>query len=300
MINKYPEPCRSVESKIMDFKNIAIIGIGLIGGSFALAVRKQGFQGRISGIGRSLDNLKKAQSLGMIDEYSTDPAEGVKGADLILLATPVGEFQRIVESIKQVMNPGALVSDVGSVKEEIVKRLDPLMPDAVRFVGAHPIAGKECSGIDAASSDLFRGHRCILTPSGKTDKTALARIAKLWEGLGARVSMMTPEEHDMIFAAVSHMPHVVAYVMVNAIADVRDDILRFGGSGLRDMTRIALSPVGLWRDICAYNRNSVLQTLRSFSSSLSRAVELIERSDWTELEKEFTKANRERNLIEPD
>jgi prephenate dehydrogenase len=284
----------------VDFKNIAIIGIGLIGGSFALAVRKQGFQGKISGVGRNLDNLKKARDLGMIDKYSSDPAEGVKGADLILLATPVGEFQGIVEKIKRQINPGTVVSDVGSVKREILNRLEPLMPDGVQLVGAHPIAGKECPGISAASADLFNGHRCIITPSEKTDKNAIARIARLWEWLGARVSMMPPDEHDMIFAAVSHMPHVVAYAMVNAITEIREDILRYGGSGLRDMTRIALSPVGLWRDICVYNSDSVLRTLRRFSSSLSRAIELIERSDWAELEKEFANANRKRHLIEPD
>lgn len=284
----------------MDFNKIAIIGVGLMGSSFALAVRKGGFHGKITGIGRSRDNLVKALGMGIIDEYATDPAVGITGADLILLAAPVGQFQRIVEGMRELIMPGAIVTDVGSVKEEIVKRLEPLMPDGVWFVGGHPIAGKECSGIGAASSDLFNGLRCILTPSESTDTEALNRIVHLWESIGSRVSIMTPEEHDMIFAAVSHMPHVVAYVMVNAIASIRDDMLRFGGKGLRDLTRIALSPAELWRDICSYNRDSVLESLRSFSSSLSHAIELIEGSDWNGLEQEFIKANKERNLLESD
>jgi 3-phosphoshikimate 1-carboxyvinyltransferase len=282
----------------MEFKKIAIIGVGLLGGSFALAVRKYGFKGKISGVGRNIDNLKKASGLGIIDEYSTFPAEGIKDADLIMLATPVGQFEKIIKAIREEIKAGAIVTDVGSVKREIVEMVEPLMPEGVSFVGGHPIAGKECSGLDAASSDLFRGLRCIITPSDRTDNTARDKVVKLWSALGSKVSIMTPEEHDMIFAAVSHMPHVAAYVLVNTLVSIKEDILHFGGNGLRDMTRIALSPAELWRDICSYNRDSILKTLRSFSSSLSHTMELIERSDWKGLEDEFIKANKERGLLE--
>jgi prephenate dehydrogenase len=282
----------------MDFKKIAIIGVGLLGGSFALAVRKHGFKGTISGVGRKIDNLKKAAGLGIIDEYSTNPAEGIKDADLILLATPVGQFEKIVKGIREDIKAGAIISDVGSVKREIVERVEPLIPEGVSYVGGHPIAGKECSGIDAASADLFNGLRCIITPSDRTDKTAMDKLVKLWNVLGSKISIMTPEEHDMIFAAVSHMPHVAAYVLVNTLVSIKEDILHFGGNGLRDMTRIALSPAELWRDICSYNRDSILKTLESFSSSLSHTMELIERSDWKGLEDEFVKANKERGRLE--
>ena len=282
----------------MDFKKIAIIGVGLLGGSFALAVKKRDFKGRISGIGRNIDNLKKAAGLGIIDEYSTFPLEGIKDADLILLATPVGQFEKIIKGIREDIKAGAIITDVGSVKKEIVEMVEPLMPEGVSYVGGHPIAGKECSGIDAASPDLFKGLRCIITPSDITDKTAMDKVVSLWNTLGSKVLIMTPEEHDMIFAAVSHMPHVAAYVLVNTLVSIKEDILHFGGNGLRDMTRIALSPAELWRDICSYNRDSILKTLESFSSSLSQTIGLIERSDWKGLEDEFVKANKERDLLE--
>ncbi len=284
----------------MDFKKIAIIGVGLIGSSFALAVRKQGFKGRISGIGRNKDNLIKAKSLRIIDEYSTSPVEGIKDADLILLATPVGQFQKIIEAIKEDIVDGALITDVGSVKGEIVEKLETLIPEGISYVGGHPIAGKECSGINSASAELFRDLACIITPTDKTDKTAMEKVVKLWNALGSRVSIMTPEEHDMIFAAVSHMPHVVAYVLINTLTSIKEDILHFGGKGLKDMTRIALSPAELWRDICIYNRGSILKTLKSFSSSLSNTIEVIERSDWKELEKQFINANKGRQQLESD
>ncbi len=313
----------------MNFKNVAIIGVGLIGSSFALSLKKHGFNGRITGVGKKEENLVRAKELGIIDGYSIIPLEGIKDADLILLATPVGQFEKIAENIKQGVKTGAVVTDVGSVKAEVVKKLESLMPEGVSFVGGHPIAGKECSGIDAATSELFKDARCILTPTSNTNKEALERIIELWKVFGSRISLMTPEEHDLIFAAVSHLPHVVAYVLVNTIMDVKTEhppnyrragrapsklpagrqsaedrlkknTLHHGGRGLKDMTRIALSPTELWRDICSYNRENMLKALQSFSSSVSHITELIERSDWTGLEKEFIKAKEARQLLESD
>ena len=157
----------------MDFKNVAIIGVGLIGGSFGLSLRKTGFNGKITGTGRRKENLILAKKLKAIDEYCIAPEDGVKNADLILLATPVGEFPAVVEKIRTHIKKGAIVTDVGSVKAGVVKKLEPLMPEGVNFVGGHPIAGKECSGVEAASSDLFSKKRCIITPGPNTDKTAL-------------------------------------------------------------------------------------------------------------------------------
>ena len=284
----------------MDFTNIAIIGVGLMGSSFALAIRKNGYKGKITGIGRKEENLIKAKDLGIIDNYSTVHAVGIKDADLIVLACSVGQFEQIAKNIRDSIKSGTIVTDVGSVKAEIIRKIEPLMPEGVSFVGSHPIAGKECSGLDAGTADLFNNAKCIITPTSNTNKEALDRVVDIWDRVGSKTIKMSPEEHDLIFAAVSHLPHVVAYALVNSIMDVDKDILHYGGRGLRDMTRIALSPTELWRDICANNRNDILRTLRKFSSSLSQMIKFFEDSDWTGLEKEFMRAKEARKLIESD
>jgi prephenate dehydrogenase len=281
-----------------DFKHIAIIGVGLIGGSFALALKKRGFKGKITGMGRSKQKLIKAKKLGMVDNYTTEYSKGIKDADLVLLAVPVGQFETIVRNIRHNIKEGTTVTDVGSVKAQIVRKLEPLMPEGVHFVGAHPIAGKECSGVNCASADLYENARCIITPSQNTNKNALRKIIRLWKTVGAKTTLMEPEEHDVIFAAVSHLPHVVAYALVNGIIKVDEAILHHGGKGLRDMTRIAKSPAELWRDICSHNKKNILKSLKMFSSSLSHITKLIERSDWKGLEKEFIKAREAREPLE--
>jgi prephenate dehydrogenase len=285
---------------MMDFKHIAIIGVGLIGGSLALSLKNKGYKGTITGIGRTEENLIRAQALGMLDNYSTSHVEGVKGADLIVLASSVGHFKKIVTDIRENINKRTIVTDVGSVKTGIIKELEPLMPEGVRFVGGHPIAGKECSGIDGATAELFHSAKCILTPSVNTDRDALDKVIDLWKRIGAETVVMSPEEHDLIFASVSHMPHVVAYGLVNSLLDIDKNVLMHGGTGLKDMTRIALSSPELWRDICSYNREDILKALRTFSSSLSRMIELFEQSDWPGLEEKFKRAKEARQLIESD
>lgn len=284
----------------MDFNKITIIGIGFIGSSLALALKKNGYGGTITGIGRREDNLIKARELNIIDAYSTSHAEGVRDADLIVLASSVGKFEQIVTDIKDSIKKGAIVTDVGSVKAGIIKKIDPLMPEGASFVGCHPIAGKECAGIDCASADLFNNAKCIITPVPDTNREAMDKVINLWQSTGAITSIMAPEEHDLILAAVSHLPHVIAYALVNSILDIDADILPYGGSGLKDMTRIALSPAGLWRDICANNRDEVLKALRTFSSSISKTIKLFEASDWAGLEKEFNRAKEARQLIDSD
>jgi prephenate dehydrogenase len=284
----------------IDFKNITIIGIGLIGSSFALSIKKQGFKGKITGIGRREENLIRAKEREIIDDYSTVHAEGVRDADLIVLASSVGQFEHIVRCIKDNIKAGAVVTDVGSVKAEIVKKLEPLMPDGVSFVGGHPIAGKECSGINAASAELFINAKCIITPGENAKKDAIDKVVDIWNKIGTKTMFMSPEEHDSIFAAVSHLPHVIAYALVNAILEIDENIMHYGGKGLKDMTRIALSSTGLWRDICAFNREEILKALKKFSSSVSVMTKLFEESDWAGLEKEFTRAKEARKLIESD
>lgn len=284
----------------MNFNNITIIGVGLIGSSFALALKERGFKGSITGVGRREEYLARAKEKGIIDRYATVYEEGVKDADLIILASPVGQFEQIINRIGSSIKKGAIVTDVGSVKADIIKKIEPLMPEGVSFVGGHPIAGKECPGFDAAIPDLFKNAKCIITPSYNTDKDALQKVRDLWETVEARIVLMSPEEHDMIFAAVSHLPHVVAYALVNSITEMKDGILDNGGKGLKDMTRIALSPTELWRDICACNQKEILASLKTFSSSLSGMIELIEASDWVGLEKEFRRAKEARQSIESD
>lgn len=284
----------------MDFNNISIIGIGLIGSSFAMALKEQGFKGRITGIGRNEENLTRAKERGIIDCYSTVPAEGIKEADLIMLAAPPGSFEQIVRDIKDNIKTGAIVTDAGSVKAEVIKKLGPLMPEGVSFVGGHPIAGKESSGMDTAEPGLFRNAVCVITPDADTDRDAMEKVLNLWKTVGAVTVIMDPEEHDLIFAAVSHLPHLAAYALINTILDIAPDILNNGGKGLKDMTRIALSPPGLWKDICACNRENILRTLKSFSSSISTMTDLIECSDWAGLEKEFIRAKEARQGIESD
>jgi prephenate dehydrogenase len=284
----------------MKFKNIAIIGIGLIGSSLALALRENGYAGKITGIGRNRGNLIRAQRRGIIDTYTTNHSKGVKDADLIVFASFVGQFEYIAKKIIGSIKKGAIVTDVGSVKVEIVRKMEPMMPDGVSFVGAHPIAGKECSGIDCATPTLFKKANCIVTPGAKTDKKAVRAIIGLWKSVGAETVMMSPEQHDRIFAAVSHAPHVVAYALVNAIVAGDRKFLHYGGKGLKDMTRIALSPAEMWRDICSYNKKEVLRILKGFESSMSRMTRFVEKSDWSGLKKEFARAEKARRLIESD
>lgn len=284
----------------MDFKEVVVIGVGLIGGSFALSLRKTGFKGRITGIGRSKENLLKAKELGIVDRYVTVPSEGVKDGDLIFLSTPIGQFPGIIKEIREHLKTGVIITDAGSVKAKVIEELEPLIPEGVNFVGGHPIAGKECSGADAASSDLFPKATCIITPSPNTNKNALERIVALWNSFGTKTVIMDPNRHDAIFSAVSHMPHVISYVLINAILDVDRDILPHGGRGLRDMTRIALSSPELWRDICSYNRDQILNSLQHFLASMSHVENLIENSDWDSLWREFQKARTGRQILESD
>jgi prephenate dehydrogenase len=189
------------------FEQISIIGVGLLGGSLGLACKSQGLAKRVVGYGRSRDNLEKARKLNAIDDYSADLNDAVKGADLIVLCTPVCSFKALVEKMLPFVKPGTILTDVGSVKAQVVREIESLVPRTIYFVGAHPIAGREKSGVSAAEKDLYRGAKCHVTPTSGTDKTALARVVSRWEALGMKVSTMDVEEHDNILGAVSQLPH---------------------------------------------------------------------------------------------
>jgi prephenate dehydrogenase len=239
------------------FERVTIAGVGLIGGSLALAARAAGMVGTVTGLGRGAANLQTAQQRGIIDGYSHDPLEASRDADLLLLAVPVRTMAAVARACAPVLRHGAVVSDVGSVKESVVREVEAVLPAGVSFVGAHPIAGTEESGAAAARADLFRGSRCIITPGHSGDASAVAKIRALWEGVGMQVVEMEAAQHDEILAWVSHLPHAVAFSAVNALLDVDGAVAQFAGPSCRDLTRVAASSVEMWRDIFVANAHQV-------------------------------------------
>jgi prephenate dehydrogenase len=271
------------------------MGIGLLGASVALAMREKGICEKIAGYGRTEKNLKRAKEAGIIDLYFMEPAVAVDGADLVVLCTPVGMFTEVAASMKPGLTKGSLVTDVGSVKGSLVSELEVLMPDAVHFIGSHPIAGGDKSGIDEARKDLFSGARCVVTPTPKSDGDALKAICALWRSVGGRVEVMDPFLHDEIFALVSHLPHLVAYALVNTVGSINPGRIDYSGGGFRDTTRIAMSSPELWRDISMFNRDNLLKVLEVFRYDLGRIERCVEENDWEGLEKEFARAQQLRS-----
>lgn len=285
------------------FKQVAIIGVGLIGGSLGMIIRRKGLADHVVGIGRRVENLKTAVALGAIDRYVADPQEGVRGADLVVLATPVDTYERHLREWAHCLSPGSIVSDVGSVKGTLVERSEAAMPVGVHFVGAHPIAGKEKTGVAAGSDQLFKGARCILTPTRQTDATALERVRQLWEETGSIMLTMDPHLHDQILGAVSHLPHVAAFALMNALSELRDqelsslDLAAHSGGGLRDTTRIAASSPEMWRDIFLWNRANVVAYIDRYTKALEELKHLINTGDAAGIEKALERAKGEREKL---
>jgi prephenate dehydrogenase len=285
------------------FKQVAIIGVGLIGGSLGMILRRKAMADHVVGIGRRVENLKTAVELGAIDRYVADPKEGVQGADLVILATPVDTYDRHLKEWAHCLTPGAIVSDVGSVKGTLVEQSEAAMPAGVHFVGAHPIAGKEKTGVAAGSDQLFKSARCILTPTKRTDPQALERIKQLWEEAGSIVLTMDPHLHDQILGAVSHLPHIAAFALMNALADLRDhrlsalDLAGHSGGGLRDTTRIAASSPEMWRDIFLWNRDNLVSYIDQYQRALEDLKRLIKAGDAAGIEKALERAKGEREKL---
>ena len=282
------------------FQKITIIGVGLMGGSLALAIKKSGLAGTVWGVDQQPDRLQKAVTRGAIDTYTCDVSEGVEGAALVVLATPVGMFESIMRQASSKLPPGCIVTDVGSTKAALVKQMEQILPATVSFVGGHPIAGKEKSGIEAASGDLFKGARCILTPTPRTDRKALEKIKSFWEEVGSEVVMMEPVEHDRVLAAISHLPHIAAYALVNTALDLLNQNgkhLSFSGGGFKDFTRIAASSPEMWRDICLHNSENIITTLEAFEATLGRIKRCIQNHDSGGLHQEFERAKKLREGI---
>jgi prephenate dehydrogenase len=279
---------------------LVVAGVGLIGGSFALAARAAGLVGEIVGVGRTRRNLEEAQRLGIIDRIATDPADAARDADVFLLAAPVGTCASLAAAFRPHAKPDAILTDAGSTKAGLVAALEAAWTSPGLVVGAHPIAGSETSGAGAARAELYRDRPCILTPTPRTDPAALARVRALWEGVGARVTEMDATRHDAILGRVSHVPHLVAYALVLAATEAAvpaDELLAWAGAGFRDTTRIAASPPELWRDIAFANADAVLAGLAEFRAALERIEGCVARGDAAGLEAALaTAATARRNL----
>ena len=283
----------------LHFNQAVIIGVGLIGGSLGMILRRKQLATNVVGVGRRIENLKTAVNVGAIDRYVVDPREAVKDADLVILATPVDTYERHLKEWASCLRPGAIVTDVGSVKGDLVTRSERQIPDGVHFVGAHPIAGKEKTGAAAGSEDLFSGRRCILTPTQHTDPQALEQVQALWQEAGALVLTMDPQLHDKILGAVSHLPHVAAFALMNALVEIRSevpalDLAGHSGGGLRDTTRIAASSPEMWRDIFLWNRENVVACICAYERSLGELRQLIQTRDAAGIEKMLERAKEER------
>jgi prephenate dehydrogenase len=281
-------------------QRMAVIGVGLIGGSLARVLREKNEVNEIIGVGRSEANLRKAVELGVIDSYSQDPCVGVLGADLVFLAIPVCSITRVLATIAPFLSPGCVVTDGGSVKGEIVASCESLMPHGTSFIGAHPIAGTEKSGVTASFTTLYEGKRCIVTPTANSDKNALEKVVRMWETAGSEVVLMDTHKHDRVVAAISHLPHMVAYALVNAVDGydrLDESILKYSAGGFRDFTRIASSDPVMWRDIALMNREGIIEMMDLFNKYFMQLHSLLENADGPGLEDFFTRSKQSRDSI---
>ena len=279
---------------------LCIIGVGLIGGSLARALKEAGEVGEVVGCGRNEDNLRTAVRLGVVDRYDTDPARAVAGADVVLVAVPLGAMEPVLRTIVPHLAPEAVVTDVGSAKGSVVADVERIYGGIPpNFVPGHPIAGTERSGVDASFATLFQRRRVILTPLAETAAAAHRLIRNMWELTGAEVVDMGVRHHDAVLAATSHLPHMLAYTLVDTLArlDDRAEIFRYAAGGFRDFTRIASSDPTMWRDICVANREQLLEMIALFNADLERLAEAIRSDDRAAILAVFQRAKRARDNL---
>jgi len=284
------------------FRKVVIFGIGLIGGSFALALRRTNAVGEVVGFGRSAATLEQALQFGLIDRIGDDVAREVRDADLILLATPVAQMAEIFARIAPHLGTHTLITDGGSTKANVVAvARQHLGAKIAQFIPAHPIAGAEQSGPAAALADLYQGKKVVLTPLPENSAAAVARVRAAWQACGALVSELTPEQHDEVFAAVSHLPHLLAFTLVHDLAqrDNRELLLSFAASGFRDFTRIAASSPEMWRDISLANRDALLREIEQYAAELYKLHQALQQSDSARLEEIFSVAREVRSTWKP-
>ena len=287
------------------FNKVVVIGVGLIGGSFALALKQAGAVAQVVGLGRSATVVARALELGIIDQIPGSLAEAVDGADLILIATPVAQTSSILASLSPVLAPHTIVTDAGSTKSDVVAAARTALGARItQFVPGHPIAGREANGPDAALADLYVGKKAILTPLPENTTAMVEQVAAAWQACGAVVHRLAPEQHDRVFAAVSHLPHLLAYALVDQIAQASesDQLFHYAASGFRDFTRIAGSSPEMWRDIALANRQALSAELAIYGTQIAKLQSMLTDSDGAGLAAMFGNAQRARhawlNMIE--
>jgi len=280
---------------------LALIGIGLIGSSLARAVKSRGLAREITCAARSERTCETVRRLGLVDRATLDAREAVDGADLIVLCTPLSTYPDLAAQLFPHCPPGTIISDVGSVKQVVLRDVAPYVPDGVHLVPAHPIAGTEHSGPEAGFADLFEGRWCILTPAPGTNAAAVETVAALWRGCGSMIEVMDALHHDRVLALTSHLPHLIAYTIVGTAVDLEDEtkseVIRFSASGFRDFTRIAASDPVMWRDIFLNNRDAVLEIIQRFNEDLTALQRAIRWGEGDTLERLFTRTREIRRSI---
>jgi cyclohexadieny/prephenate dehydrogenase len=283
------------------FQKIALIGFGLIGGSIARAARAQGLVSQIVTTARSAKSRARVRELGIVDAVVETNIEAVDNADLVILCIPVGACGEVAQEIGGHLKPGAIVSDVGSVKGNVARDMAPHLPQGVHFVPAHPVAGTEHSGPDSGFAELFINRWCILTPPEGVDPNAVERLRAFWAALGAKVEIMTPDHHDLVLAITSHLPHLIAYTIVGTADELegvtQSEVLKFSAGGFRDFTRIAASDPVMWRDVFLANKEAVLEMLGTFNEDLSKLTRAIRRGDGEALFEHFSRTRAIRRGI---
>jgi len=287
-----------VVNYLKKLKKIVIFGVGLIGGSVALALKKAGSAAQIIGVGRSTESLQSALDLGVIDVACSDIAQALHNADIVLIAAPVAQTASILTAIKPALAANTVVTDAGSTKSDVLACAQEILGEQFsQFVGGHPIAGAEKSGVTAATTDLYRNKNVVLTPTETTNADAVQRVRELWQHCGANVTEMPAATHDSIFAAVSHLPHLLAFALVDDIASRQnaEQLFGFAASGFRDFTRIAGSHPEMWRDISLANRAALLNEITAYQDELSRLKQMLELSDGDALHALFDRASTARN-----
>jgi cyclohexadieny/prephenate dehydrogenase len=283
------------------FERLALVGLGLIGSSIARAARHLKLARTIAATDLDEAVIQRVRELGLADVATTDVAEAVAGADLVILCVPVGACGAIAQAMRNVLAPGAIVSDVGSVKKSVVAQVAPHLPEGVHFVPAHPVAGTEYSGPDAGFATLFLNRWCILTPPEDADSEAVERVQALWSAMGSEVEIMTPQHHDLVLAITSHVPHLIAYNIVGTAADLetvtQSEVIKFSAGGFRDFTRIAASDPTMWRDVFLHNREAVLEMLARLNEDIAYLARAIRWGEGDKLFELFTRTRAIRRSI---
>jgi cyclohexadieny/prephenate dehydrogenase len=283
------------------FERVALIGIGLIGSSLARVLRRDSPGTKLVACARRTETLAAVRRLEIADDTTHDPAKAVEGADLVVVATPLSAYAEIGERIAPALKDGAIVTDVGSVKQAVIRDLGPHIPQGVHFVPGHPVAGTEHSGPESGFAELFRARWCILTPLPETIPEAAARVGRMWEDCGMRVVTMSADHHDKVLAMTSHLPHLIAYTIVGTATgleeSLKSEVIEFSASGFRDFTRIAASDPLMWRDIFLNNREAVLEIVQRFTEDLTALQRAIRWGEGDKLQELFTRTRAIRRSI---